>query len=353
MPIFNLSNFNINEGEKTDLAKVIAERFLSMPQIASMHEVQTGITYNELIPFVGTLPDSGICQSECETTSSNAAIAWTNKRWTPKDVGDKLKICPKDYRAILNTVRANLTKAGVWNPEGSEEMQIIEDRALNALVSYIHRFAWFGDTAANTVASGYGVLTNGTNIALFNCLDGLFQQMFSAVTAETLTRVTIAKNAEASKAAQLALGADDAYNTFKSMFEQADPRLFQATGNVYIVTRSLYLNYMAWLESKGLGNGIMPLNNAEYSANSFRGIPIIVNDEWDRIIRQYYDNGTTFDKPHRAVLTSPANIPAGFIENDILTIGSWYSQDDEAAYIKLRNEFDVKLLEEYMAVVAY
>jgi hypothetical protein len=351
--IFDLSAFNLNPGESVEVASIVAEKFKTMPQIADMHVVETGIRYDEPIPLVGVLPDSGICQSECKTDSSSPSIVWSLKRWTPKDVGDKLTICPKDYRPILNIARANLTKEGVWNPEGSPEMQIVEDRALNALVSYVHRFAWFGDTAANTVDSGYGVLTNGTNIKLFNCLNGLFQQMFAAVAAEKLERVTIAKNAEATKAAQLALGADDAYNTFKSLVEKADPRLFQFVGNRIISTRSLYMNYYAWLEGKGLSNGVLPLNGSEYSPTSFRGIPIIVNDEWDRIIRQYYDNGTTFDKPHRAVLTSPANIPAGFIENDILTIKSWFSNDDEVAYIKLRNEFDVKLLEEYAAVIAY
>lgn len=352
MAIFNLTNFNINEGEKTDLQRAIRERFLSRPDLASMHEIITGVTYNELIPFIGLLPDSGVCQEDCATTSSNSAIAFTNKRWTPKDVGDKLKICPKDYRAVLNTVRANLTKAGVWNPEGSEEMQIVEDRALEAMISYLHRLAWFGDTAANTVASGYGTMTNGTNLSLFNCLNGLWQQAFAAVTAETLERVTIAKNAEASYAAQ-ALGEDNAFDTFKAMYEAADPRLFQTTGYQYIVTRSMHLNYIASLEKKGLSNGLNPLDNAAYGPNVFRGIPILVNDEWDRIIRQYFNSGTKWDKPHRAMLTAPSNIPAGFIENDIATVDSWYSRDDEAAYIKIRNEFDVKLLEEYAAVVAY
>lgn len=352
MAIFNLTNFNINEGEKTDLAKAIYERFLSRPDLTRMHEIVTGVTYNELIPFVGLLPDAGVCQDDCETTSSNPAIAFTNKRWQPKDVGDKLKVCPKDYRSILNTVRTNLTKQGVWDPMGSEEMQIVEDRALEAMISYLHRFAWFGDTAANTIASGYGTLTNGTNITLFNCLNGLFQQAFAAVTAGTLTRVTIAKNAEATYAAQ-ALGTDDAFNTFKSMVEQADPRLFQATGNQFIITRSMHMNYVASLETKGLSNGLNPLDNAAYGPFVFRGIPIIVNDEWDRIIRQYYNSGTAWDKPHRAILTSPSNIPAGFIENNIAYVDSWFSKDDEAAYIKIRNEFDVKLLEEYAAVIAY
>jgi hypothetical protein len=352
MAIFNLQNFDINEGESTDLSKVIAERFLSRPELTQMHEIITGVLYNELIPFVGLMPDAGVCQDDCATTSSNPAIAFTNKRWTPKDVGDKLRVCPKDYRAILNTVRANLTKQGVWDPSGSEEMQIVEDRALEAMISYLHRLAWFGDTAANTVASGYGTMTNGTNLTLFNCLNGLFQQIFTQVAAESLTRVTIAKNAEATYALQ-ALGTDDAFNTFKAMYEAADPRLFQVPGIQYIVTRSMYLNYVSSLETKGLSNGLNPLDNAAYGPFVFRGIPIIVNDEWDRIIRQYFNSGTAWDKPHRAVLTAPANIPAGFIEQDIATVDSWYSKDDEAAYIKIRNEFDVKLLEDYAAVVAY
>lgn len=352
MGIYDLSGFNINEGETTDLVSAIKERFLSKPSITAMHQIVTGVTYNQLIPFVGVLPDSGVCQEDCETTSSNSAIVMSNKRWSPKDVGDKYKICPKDYRSILNTVRANLTKEGIWNPEGSEEMQIVEDRALDAMVSYIHRFAWFGDTDANTVGSGYGVFKNGTNLNLFNCLDGLWKQAAELVASGDLTKVTITKNAGVNYAAQV-MTSTEAYETLAAMYDAADPRLFQVEGNVYIVTRSIYLKYMGFLEDKGLSNGSLPLNGAEYSPNSFRGIPIIVNDEWDRIIRQYQDNGTKYNLPNRAILTSPSNIPAGFVENDVLTLKSWFSNDDEAAYIKIRNEFDVKLLEGYAAVVAY
>ena len=353
MAIFNLENFNINEGETTDIVAAIRERFNQKPLINSIHRVITGLKYNELIPFIGIMPDSGVCQDDCETTESSSAIAWTNKRWSPSDVGAKFKICPKDYRAILNTVRDRLTKEGIWNPEGSEEMQIVEDRALDAMVGYIFRFTWFGDVDANTFGTGYGTLTPGTNITLFNCVDGLWKQAFAAVTAGTLERVEIAENEEATKAAQLALDPSTAFNTMKAMYNAADPRLFDQSGVQFLVTRSLALNYLDFLETNGMENGILPLQGQLYAPNSYRGIPIVVMNEWDRLIRKYYDNGTTYDLPHRAVLTSPDNIPVGFVEDDMMYLKSWFSNDDEAAYIKIRNEFDAKLLEEYAAVVAY
>jgi hypothetical protein len=352
MSIFNLQNFNINEGEVTDIQAAIKERFLSKPAIESMHRIETGILYGQLIPIVGIMSDAGICQEGCGVESSSPAIAWTNKRWEPKKIGDRITICPDDYRPILNTVRANLTKEGIYNPEGSEEMMIIEEQSLNALISYLLRFGWFGDTAADTVASGYGTMTNGTNLTLFNCLNGLWQQIFTQVAAQSLTRVEIAKNAQSTYALQ-ALGTDDAFNTFKAMYEQADPRLFSFTDNKYIVTRSMHMNYLASLETKGLSNGLNPLDNAAYGPFVFRGIPIVVNDEWDRIIRQYFNSATAWDKPHRAVLTNPSNLPAGFVENDILSIDPFFDRKDKQAYIDILSQFDVKLLEDYAAVVAY
>jgi hypothetical protein len=177
--------------------------------------------------------------------------------------------------------------------------------------------------------------------------------MFAAVTAGTLARVEIAENDEATKAAQVVLDPETAFKTMKAMYNAADPRLFDQIGVQFLVTRSLALNYLDYLETNGMENGILPLNGQLYAPNSFRGIPIVVMNEWDRLIRKYYDNGTTYDLPHRAVLTSPDNIPVGFVEDDMMYLKSWFSNDDEAAYIKIRNEFDAKLLEEYAAVVAY
>ena len=143
-------------------------------------------------------------------------------------------------------------------------------------------------------------------------IDGLWKQIF----AETLVRYTIGENTEATKVAQLELTSDTALQALRYMYNNIDARAHEADGLAYQMTRSLWNNWKDYLEDKSL---VFSLDVAEAgsSRQAYRGIPIVVRNDWDRNILAYNNLGATYLYPHRAILTSTANIPVGTSDEEV------------------------------------
>jgi hypothetical protein len=87
---------------------------------------------------------------------------------------------------------------------------------------------------------------------------------------------------------------------------------------------------------------------------TFRGRPIIVRKDWDRMIRKYHDLGTTYYLPHRAILTDINNIPVGTSDTESFSsLDSFYWKKDKAHYTDVAWREDCKILQENSIVVAY
>lgn len=350
---FNLADFNLNEGEKFDVSQIVFEAFKTKPSIQQVHDVITGIKSGDLIPFMGLLEDVGGCIEGCDIDATTSAIPMTNKRWAPVPVGARLAHCERDAEKIFNGLRGRMTKEGKWDAEGSEHMQLVAQRAEDALTEIILRYGWFGDTDAENIADG-GTVTYGKDPALFNCVDGIWKQIFDLLTVYSSNYVAIAKNDEATYSAQLALASTDGRTTLRSMYEAADTRLLASPDKVYLVTRTLFNNWMAEIEGSQVTNGTygsVTLNGVTYT--TYRNIPIIVVDYWDRMIQAYFNSGTAYHLPHRALLTTAANIPLGFVEDNPFEVYSFYDKKDKQVYIDIEVDVDAKVLEDYMLVAAY
>ncbi|MFA7362097.1 MAG: hypothetical protein WC139_13775 [Candidatus Kapaibacterium sp.] len=234
-------------------------------------------------------------------------------------------------------------------------MAFLSERLVAAMTNNISRIAWFNDTAADVIANG-GVLTAGTDKTYFNTISGLWKQIVTAVNALTIPaaqKVAISENGEASYAAQLLLASDSAINVLRGLYEALPAEAFDKPGLKFQITRSLYMNWKAFLEDKSL---VFQLNTAEQGSamDSYRGIPIVVRNDWDRNIRTYEDNGTTYNLPHRAVLTPITNIPIGTSdEGSFTSFDAFYDKVTMSHYFDTSWYLDVKLLEESQIAVAY
>jgi len=351
--IYDIYSFDLNEGEKVDLAQAIFENFKTKPVIADVSDVITGIKSGDIIPFIGLLEDVGGCLTGCSITEQTAQIPVTNKRWSPVNVGARLAHCERDADKIFNGIRGRMQKAGKWDSTGDPILQVIAQRAEQALQEMILRYAWHGDTSADVVGSG-GVLTAGTDTGLFDCVDGLWKQIFDAVPNTASNYVEITENAEATYALQLALDASDGYDILRGLHENADSRLLAQPDAMFLVTRSIYNNWLAYREDQQMVSGAYDTTQVNTrSYGSFRGIPVIVVDFWDRIIRAYEDDGTAYNLPHRAILTVPSNIPIGFVEDDPFSIDPFYDRVSKEVLVDIEVDVDAKLLETYLISVAY
>ena len=86
----------------------------------------------------------------------------------------------------------------------------------------------------------------------------------------------------------------------------------------------------------------------------YRSTPIIPMDFWDRHIQGDFDNGTTYDNPHRAVLTTKAQLALGFDSADkVQEFDAFLDKTTELYNIKGGYKMDAKTMEHYMMVAAY
>jgi len=352
--ITDFSALTLNSEEARATSELIFEALYKRPELVQAHAIMTGIEMDKYIPILGQLGligkvDPGSCTNNAET----GQVPVAQKQWTPKLISGKLTHCQDDLPDLLKFWKKARIAANTWEEVDNELMAFINDVVLDAVVQSQLRIADFGDTAAEVVGSG-GYLTAGTTKTYFNMLDGMWKQVFTDQAGSALIyRHTLSKNNEATKAAQLALGASDALDTLRAMYNNIDPRAFDGQSLVFQITRSLFTNWQDFLEDKSL---VFTLSNAEQGSTkwSYRGIPIVVRHDWDRIIRTYHDLGDTYYLPHRATLVDLNNIPIGTSDEESLTtLKSWYSQDDEKHYIKFAYKLDVKILLEYAMAVAY
>ena len=138
------------------------------------------------------------------------------------------------------------------------------------------------------------------------------------------------------------------------MYENADPRLLGDVDAQILVTRSIWDNLLSANEAVEANGGFVTRQENGVMSMDYRGIPIVLMNEWDRTIRLYQDDLTVHFRPHRAVMTTPGNIPLGTLsETDLQNLESFYDQKDKTNYVDYGYYLDAKFGESYMASVAY
>lgn len=334
----------------------ILEPAFKRPEVKRIMDIREGIKAKEQIAFLGRIDKVTKKDGGAGTGKQNRSIAMSQKFWDP--VKMKIWISFKEDE-LEDTFFVWLTKNGVdrRNVEDLTEFyqQWVLEVFTDAAQTDAMRIAFFGDTAAANVADG-GKITDGVAIDDYNQVDGFWKQLFDGVTAGKVKKVTIAKNAEATYALQLALGSTDAYDTYKAMLNKADSRLRSAPDKVFLVTETLFQNRIDQKES--LANGLessAARQDQFYSDDQYRKIPIISMDTiWDRWIQADMDNGTKYDLPHRVILTTVSNLVAGYdSEGGVSDFRTYFDEETETVNLKGLYKFDAKVLQEFMAVVAY
>lgn len=357
MAILDLAGLTMNAEEAQEVSKLIYEATITGGQLAEYHEIEQGIHHKTQIPFIGNLDLVGVKQTGCDRTLNPSTIPLTEKFWDPELIGDRLKHCVTDVNALLKLFK----KSSRVNPDfydriDGEEFGVIIAKVAQAMEKMNNRIVWFGDKAADNVSGG-GVITNGTDPAYFDILDGLWKQIITEVPAGATNHVNIVENEAATKVLQDTLAADTGYKTLKAMYNATDARFFEAMQDgaqaEFLITRALAQNWEDYLETTSLAFSLLEVKEGTDRLR-YRGIPIKIKNDWDSNIRAYMDNGTTWNLPHRALLTVKENIPVGTVATeDLDTITSWYEKKDHANYIDFDLKLDAKHLLPYMTVAAY
>jgi hypothetical protein len=222
----------------------------------------------------------------------------------------------------------------------------------NMMVRELPTKIWFSDISALTVANG-GQFKNGTDLTLYNIIDGLWKQIFAEINSGDLNYVEITENSGATYVAQT-LPADAAVNYLTKVVESADSRLLSDPSARIMVTRSVADNFRRSLRTKTFGAGFLDTVEGGRPVLRFDGYEVAVRDDWDKNINSLLNNGTKLNKPHRILFTTPDNIPlATTSTDDFDTLVSFYDQLNRQNVIDAGFSLDAKFLESYLAVAAY
>lgn len=356
----DLTGLTLNPIEVDDIKDFIIERVFEHPQIQAIHNIETGVKMQEQIVFAGQFGKTGLKKTtSCDRQTSGAESVLTQKYWLPVGIEDTLIICQAEVNGLFKAYYSKIQKyKDLYDITGTDMEIFYAIMIEESMVRTIWRAAWFGDTAVAAAGAGTVGLVSAANVKFYDYLDGLWKQIFAAVTATTVERVTITENAvTASKAAQLALASGAAVAYFKSVYEAADVRLRSNPDAKMMVSRELFDNYLDYLEDKGVAYDIDIMQNGLKSLK-YRGIDVVnMETVWGLDSREDFVNNTTdnvYYLPHRIVFTDRFNIPIGTLnENDFSELSQWYNEDERKNKTAYGFTEDAKVLEEYMITVAY
>jgi hypothetical protein len=357
MSVITAGDLTWNGEEIKSLSEAIYEDVFPKPELTKLHTIVSGIKAKKQIVFLGALGLVGIKQTGCSITPNSGGITMSEKFWDPEYVGDRFQQCWTDLKESFfiwglknGKDKANLDKTDFAN--------FFSERLADAIFEMIYRIAWFNDTDAALVTdSPAGTVTAGTTIGYFNIIDGFWKQAFAIVAADANRKVAIAANAEASYAAQAFDSTDTTNKVAETIFQDlkynADFRLREQPNLVIICTMSLVDQYAKELRSRNLEASFERIEGG-YTSLKFEGIEIIGVSIWDRMIRTYFDNGTKYHLPHRAILTTKENLQIGTEEvGNLSDFEPFYDQTTKLFNVDFGFNIDAKIIEDYKIQVAY
>lgn len=357
MSVINPSNLTFSGDEIRSFADAIIEQMVEYPQMEQLHTIVEGVVAKQQIAFLGHLSKITRKDLGCGNGKLDKVVPMSEKFWDPVNLKIWLSECWEQFEATFMVYYLNKGKEKPDLTTTEIFSQWLVEEVGDAGVKDAMRIAWFGDTAADNVADG-GNLTAGVEPLDYTMLNGFWKQIFTAVTANAARKVTIAKNAGASYAAQTFDATDTtnkvATKTFQAMVFGADRRLRAAADKAIWATRSLTDQYiLERLDNANIAEAYTRLETGIDSLNIL-GVPVYVMDQWDDVIRSDYDTGTKWYLPHRAVMSTKGNLPIGFDTS----IGPkdfdvFYDKMSETSNIKGLYKMDAKLLQSFMFQAAY
>lgn len=359
MAAFDISAMSARTPEEASgVNDLIFKTLREDPRLTELYSVITGIEFDKRIPIIGLLSDIMEKKAGDCAFPEGGIIDIIEKTWTPGTAVQEQRLC-KDttetkFQFWQNNSSDLLERYDLTN---SGEMNYLIAQVVEGMARAILRIADFSDTAAALV-SGAGKITTAlgaSGVARMNIIDGIWTQAFVSEAAGDTPLVPIAENALGSYAAQLALASDTAKNVFTAMILQGKDEVRNASNSRIMCTRTLFDNYFVWLTENGFDTALSVEEKA-YRVIKLKayGVEIVERPDWDATIQTYFDNGTTYDLPHRAMFVSKDNLLIGTPSQKALeSFSSHYSQDLAKVIVREEIRLDAKIALDEGLVVAY
>lgn len=294
-------------------------------KVLSIKKVKNG----EPLAVLGEMDAVGNAGAGCNPTFKQAGIGNVQQRWELGAWEIPLAIC---YNDLEDTIAEYCLKTGteIGDVQGTDFMAVFLDLLATQMKRMIWRLAWFGDTAADTIANG-GILTNGTDKTLFTVADGLFKALETIVTADATKLTAISANTQTTYATQKSamLAAGYATGIVDQILLDANP-MITSYGDAVLIVNKKFADALAH-DIKVTYKDNLPFErifDGFYMAE-YNGVTIIASAIWDYLINTYENTGTAWENPYRAVLARPANLLLGCDADDpVSDLDIWFNKDE-------------------------
>ena len=350
--------FTFNDTQIESFKELIYEDVFEKQDLKTFFSVIPNIKAGKKIGIVGRMTEIGRTKGACDVTETDIEIPTIEKTWNPCSWGDRIPLCAADLEDQFIVWGLN---KGIRRPDltDTDYADFISEQVADGMLESLYRLVFFGDTDAETVdASPAGDLTSGTDKELFTCTDGIWKQVFAIVAADSNRKVAISRNAEATYADQAFDDTDItnkvATKIFRQLIQNSTLKARANKNRFIICTQTLADQYSNELESATgvppswelIQNGIMKMTRM--------GVTIIAIPKWDDIIRTYFDNGTKYNLPHRALMIDKENMALGTEDEGSLSdMEMFYDKKSKKNYVDFLSKLDTKIIQDIMVQAAY
>jgi len=339
--LLDFTQFTFSDEEVRSVNELVMEEMIKSPELNLIHTIFPNIKIDKEVGFIGAGGLVGKARQGCDPVAQAWNIGSRMLKWTPADWEILIHDC---YIDLKSTAAVYSLKTGVAQPDftNTDYMAIVVEVLALAMKEMVWRIVWFSDVAAADIAGG-GVLKNGTDEDYFNLIDGLWKQIIVQYTAVPAQLTAITQNAGATYALQ-ALPASAVQAYLSSLVYTAPMELRNMADAFIVSTQSVYDAYEQSLVGLTIESMYTNLVNGQRTLK-FNGIPVIPIPAWDKMIRTYYDNGTTWYKPHRALYTTKRVLGIGIDDpKELSELAIWYDRDSRKVKMEGMGTIDSKLM---------
>lgn len=332
----------------SDFKDLIKTKSFEKGNFADVLNVVEGIEYDKKVGYIGNMPDIGkkANVANCTLNTVTVEIPTSEETWSPKAFDSRMFFCADD---LNETIGQKLLNNGIKRYDISESDYF--DEVINELARGFNRmwwrFAWMGEiNATNVTASPPGDITAGLDVNFLNFQNGFFKRAYDRIGVASDQHITIAANAQSTKATQLsALTADLAIGIANNLYYNAPLEIRQNIindGMVALCTLSIHDKLKQYFQGKDLESMLTNLENGMQSLK-INGIDFVGVPEMDHMIRKYNDLGSTWKDPHRIILAEKNNLLFGVPSiADWGDFEMWYEKKDKGIYIDFEDKYDTR-----------
>lgn len=358
----DFSKLTPSNGAVNDLRKLIFLAFSSDESVGALLNILPNQHNGDKVGFVGEFGAIGKASNGCDPTYGNDLVSTGEKTWDIKRWEVAEAICFAD---LENTLLKYAAKDGTSAQDLTDTDymdNVVAPRLERAIKRLVLRFAFFGDKTASAYSSSNtsGTLAQGVDAGLFNLIDGIWKQAFTAVAANKLQRVTVDANTKATPAAQKTAirAAGVATALVDDLISSGSPALRQQEGQRIYMTQALADALTIDVRNNNKGSELQwEFVQNSFSVARYGGVEIVAIPFWDEIITSMLNNSTTHaaqDKPYRAIYTVKDNLLVGTPSSEMAAeLSIKFDDITRKNYIYASDALGAMIADENLAVVAY